>query len=224
MTQTYYKLSPEAIIEDITCATDLKKVHIKGLECLVYPNVYPSDRFRTTNFILDQIKPFLNEATVCDMGCGLGIIGLYSLCNGAKRVVQADINPEAVKNARANRAFYQYLDEQIEIHESDCFDKIPMQSFDLIIFNIPFHSEPYHISNPLEYAFHDPDFISTKKFLQQAVSYSHADTKIFIAFSNKGDVYQMESIFKESSLKWELWAVANADQEFDNRLYQLTLQ
>jgi methylase of polypeptide subunit release factors len=222
MTASYYKLSPEQIVEDIVHTHEAKKVVIKGLELLVHPNVYPSDRFRTTNFILDHLQPLLHKKAVCDMGCGLGVIGLFALEQGAKRVVQADINSLAVKNAQANRELHHYSPKRLEIYESDCFEQVPLQKFDLIVFNIPFHSEPYKISNPLEYAFHDPEFASTKKFLSQVSTYSHSETQIFIAFSNKGDVYQLENLFDASSLKWELWKVANANQEYDNRLYRLT--
>lgn len=155
------------------------------------------------------------------MGCGMGIIGLFSLQNGAKKVVQADINPIAVNNAKANKEFYKYNNESLGIYESDCFDKVPPQTFDLIIFNIPFHSEPHSIQNSLEFAFHDPDFISTKKFLFQAQEFSHPQTKIIIAFSNKGDTKTLESIFSYLGYKWTLWKVANSHQKYDNRLYLL---
>lgn len=221
MTTLYYKLAPEQIYEDIVQSNEPKKVRIKEKEFFVYPHVYPSDKFRTTNFILDSIHPLLHDSTICDMGCGMGIIGLFALQQGARRVVQADVNPLAVENAEANRNFYHYSDEQIKIFESNCFDRVPKQTFDIIIFNIPFHSEPYKIVDPLEYAFHDPNFASTKKFLRQVVGYCHLDTQIFIAFSNKGNIKKLEKIFDNSGLYWELWKITNTDQEFDNRLYQL---
>ena len=221
MTTLYYKLAPEQIYEDIVQSNEPKKVLIKEKEFFVYPHVYPSDKFRTTNFILDGIHPLLHNSTICDMGCGMGIIGLFALQQGARRVVQADVNPLAVENAEANKKFYHYSDEQIKIFESNCFDRVPKQTFDIIVFNIPFHSEPYKIVDPLEYAFHDPNFASTKKFLRQVVSYCHSGTQIFIAFSNKGNIKELEKIFDNSRLHWKLWKITNTDQEFDNRLYQL---
>lgn len=221
MTSTYYKLSPDEIVKDIIQSKEIKKVRIKELEFTVYPNVYPSDRFRSTNFILDSIQPLLPDKKLCDMGCGMGIVGLFAMRHGAKHVVQVDVNPVAIENAKANRDLFHYSNDQVEIIESDCFDHVPRQTFDIIVFNIPFHSEPHQISHPLEYAFHDPDFVSTKKFLRQAIEYCHPETKIFIAFSSKGDVVRLEDLFSKSELGWRLCSKINTDQAYDNRLYQL---
>ncbi len=223
MQSTYYKLSPEKIVEDIKHSTELSKTTILGKEYLIFPSVYPSDKFRTTNFLLQSIQPLVSNTTVCDMGCGMGVVGLYALENGAIRVVQADINPIAIENASANKELYKHSDKELTIFKSDCFDDIPHQTFDLIIFNIPFHSEPHQITSSLDYAFHDPDFKSTKKFLFQSKDYSHANTKIIIAFSNKGDTKKLEEIFTKLNFKWSLWKVANTDQKYDNRLYLLEI-
>jgi methylase of polypeptide subunit release factors len=224
MTTTYYKLTPEQIIEEIIQSKEIQQVHINGDEYLVFPNVYPSDRFRTTNFILDSIERMLQGATLCDMGCGMGIIGLFAMHHGAKHIVQVDVSPLAVENAKVNRDLHHLSADQIGILESNCFDNVPKQAFDIIVFNIPFHSQPYQIVHPLEYAFHDPNFISTKKFLAQALDYCHQCTKLFIAFSSKGDVQGLEEIFSKSDFKWQLWAKKNTDQEYDNRLYQLSIK
>lgn len=223
MTTVYYKLPPEQIFEDIVQSNESKTVYIKGREFLVYPHVYPSDKFRTTNFLLDSIQPLLRNAIVCDMGCGMGIIGLFALQQRAKSVVQVDVNPIAVENAKANMALYHHSDKQIKIFESNCFDNVPRQIFDVVIFNIPFHSEPYEIEDPLKYAFHDPNFTSTRKFLCQVGGYCHPKTDILIAFSSKGDIYGLEEIFGGTGFKWELWKITNTHQEYDNRIYRLRM-
>lgn len=223
MSSTYYKLSPDQIIEDITHSDNAQKIEILGKDYVLYPCVYPSDRFRTTKFLLESIKPLVKNASVCDMGCGMGIVGLYSLEKGATKVVQADINPAAVKNAIANKNIYHIPDQILEIFHSNCFDKIPLQTFDLIIFNIPFHSESHEITSSLDYAFYDPDFKATKRFLFQAQDFCHSNTKIVIAFSNKGNTKTLENLFNKLGYKWHLWKIANADQEYDNRLYMLEL-
>jgi methylase of polypeptide subunit release factors len=223
MTIGYYKLTPELIFKDILQAIEPKRVQIKGLNFLVHPHVYPSDKFRTTNFLLESIRPLVANAHVCDMGCGFGVIGLYALHHGAKSIVQADINPMAVKNAKANKKFHNCSSTQAKIYKSDCFDNIPKQKFEIIVFNIPFHTEPYEIKDPLHYAFHDPLFRSVNKFLSQAVDYCHSNTTIIIAFSNKGDVKGLEKIFAHSGFEWELWKVINTHQEVDNRLYLLQI-
>lgn len=221
MSSTYYRLAPGQIIEDISHCDAAKKVEILGKEYIIFPGVYPSDKFRTTNFLLKNIEPLIKGASVCDMGCGMGIVGLYALEKGAIKVVQADINPAAVENARANKDIYHVTDHNLEIFHSNCFDQIPLQTFDVIIFNIPFHSKPHEINSSLDRAFFDPGFESTQRFLYQAQQFSHADTKFIIAFSNKGDTQYLEEIFDKLGYQWRLWKIANADQKYDNRLYLL---
>ena len=183
----YYQLPPTEILQDIHQICDQTRiVEIKEVKMICCPHVYPSDRFRTTNFLLDAIQPFLKDSSVCDMGCGPGIVGLYAFLQGAKKIVQADVNHFAVKNAEKNKEYYGILDEKMRIYHSDCFDNVPVQIFDVIIFNLPFHSDPIEIQDPLQHAFFDPSFQTVKKFLRQVSDFSlEGKTHIFLAFSKR---------------------------------------
>jgi len=216
----YYKIDPRDIVKDImnTCKDKTSSV-VQGLEFDTHPNVYPSARFRTTQFIFDNIITKIKNKLVCDMGCGSGVLGLFSLKNGAKKVISADINPFAVENAIENSRKLGYNESKHEVFLSDCFDRIPLQRFDLIIFNIPFHSDNIMIENPLEKAFFDPEFVTVKKFLRQCKKYASNKTEILIAFSNKGDTKTLESIFDFLGFKWQIWRIKNTNSEYDNRLY-----
>lgn len=219
----YYKLPAEAIFEDIKLeVSETIKSKIEGIEIYIDPDVYPSQKFRTTSFLLNNLEIFFKDKKVCDMGCGPGIVGLYAMIHGAKQVVQADINPHAVENAIKNNKFHKFTENQIQTRLSDCFDNIESQIFDLIIFNVPFHCENVEIDNPLKLAFFDPEFSTSRKFLTQAKLYSDSETKIFIAFSNKGNVELLESIFNELDYNFSVWKISNQDQEFDNRIYLLS--
>jgi 16S rRNA G966 N2-methylase RsmD len=219
----YYTLLPDEILQDIsTDKIHCRLVNIKNIQMLCNAHVYPSDRFRTTNFLLDSILPFLKNSRVCDMGCGPGVVGLYAYKHGAKKVVSVDINNSAVKNALLNKRLHNINDQKMSVFLSDCFDSVPLQKFDIIVFNLPFHSDPIKITNPLEYAFYDPNFSTLRKFLDQVIHFSVKNkTKIFLAFSNKGDVRTLENILRDSNFKWQLWKRINQDQKFDNRIYLL---
>lgn len=218
-TQKYFKLNAEEIFEDVIKLEGEKSVSIEGIEFVVHPNVYPSDKFRTTSFVLKNIQSYFKDKTVCDMGCGLGVVGQFALQHGAKRIVQADINPFAVENAKKNKELHESINTETSIFQSDCFDNVPKQIFDIIVWNMPFHTNPIVFKNPLEHAFNDPNFQSLKKFLSQIPNYSHENTLTFIAFSNKGDIEGIESIFDSFNLNWELWKITNTDQQYDNRIY-----
>ncbi len=222
MELSYYKLNPKQIVQDIFQKKS-HKIIIYNKQFFIFPHVYPSDKFRSSRFILENLDSFVKNARVCDMGCGMGVVGQFALMKGAKRVVQADINLFAVRNAKANRTLHKFSRRELKIYESDCFDRIPKQIFDIIIFNIPFHSEPHEIKDPLERAFHDPGFETLKKFLNQATGYVHEGTRILIAFSNKGDVKALEDVFNHSAFNWDLWRATHTDEAYDSRIYQLTI-
>lgn len=220
----YYKLNPADIYDDVHHSNqEAIKVKAEGVSFCVFPHVYPSHKFRTTSFLLKNLHRLVKGKLICDMGCGPGIIGLFSLHHGAKSVVQADINPHAVENAKENNILHGFSKKQVQTFLSNCFDKVPNSKFDIIVFNIPYHSEEIPIDDPLKFAFFDPAFSSVKKFLTQAREYSHRNTKILISFSNKGNVDLLEHIFEQNGYDWKLWKVINADQEYDNRIYLLTL-
>ena len=221
----YYRISPDEICDDVLLAQDEKEIFtVENIDFVVLPHVYPSQKFRTTGFLLKNLKDLVPGKKICDMGCGPGIVGLYALRHGTRKVIQADINPFAVENAIENNKINSFSFDQIQTIQSDCFDNIPMQLFDLIVFNIPFHNDIVEIQDPLQRAFYDPSFDSTKKFLGQIRQFCHKNTQIIIAFSNKGDVDVIETIFDLSGLKWELWKLANTHQEYDNRLYRLQVK
>lgn len=222
-TQEYYKLSADEICSDINqLDQETLRVQIEGIDLSVDPHVYPSHKFRSTGFMLKNFNSLVRGKKICDMGCGPGIVGLFCLINGADQVVQADINPFAVANAKKNNKIHGFEENKIKTYLSNCFDNIPKSKFDLIIFPMPFHSDCVEINDPLQYAFNDPGFVSIKKFLTQAPEYCHQKTQIFIIFSNKGDVNSLEKIFEENHYKWNLWKVTNTDQQYDNRIYLLT--
>jgi len=219
----FYLISPQEITVAINKSNPAPiKGHVEGIDFLVFPHVSPSHQFRSTGILLKSIKQLVEGKRVCDMGCGAGIVGLYALQHGAKTVVQIDINIHAVANARENNLLSEYTTNQVTTHHSNCFDDIPKQTFDVIVFNIPYHSDMVKIEDPLKYAFYDPGFRSTIKFLNQAKNFSHSGTEIIISFSNKGDVTTLEDIFTKTKYKWELWHIANTDQQYDNRIYRLT--
>lgn len=219
----YYKLGAEEIYDDVSGSNqEVIKSEVEGINLVVFPHVYPSHKFRTTGFVLRNLKDIVKGKKVCDMGCGPGIVGLFALHNGANQVVQADINPSALENARENNTLHGFGEDKIKTYQSNCFDNIPKEVFDVIVFNMPYHCDKIKIDDPLKYAFYDPGFVSIKKFLKQAREYSHKQTQIFIAFSNKGETELLEKIFEQNHYDWKLWKITNTDQEYDNRIYLLT--
>lgn len=220
----YYAMTPEDILNDIKKNLKTKFIKILGIELQVFPNVYPPDKFRTTEFLIQSIKSLVKDQVVCDMGCGTGIIGLQALLHNAKKVVFADINKDAIENTKVNIINNNIINNKSEVYCSDCFDAIPTQQFDLIVFNIPFHSDPVKISASIDLALYDPGFKNVNKFLRQSKKFMNDQCSIIIPFSNKGDYQSLETLFLKNGFDAVLWKTINTNAVCDNRIYQLTLK
>ena len=74
-------------------------------------------------------------------GAGSGLISIYAAKKGA-RVTATDINPVAIEFLRDNS---EENNVQIDIIQSDLFENIPLQHFDIIAIN-----PPYYKKNPAD--------------------------------------------------------------------------
>jgi release factor glutamine methyltransferase len=116
---------------------DLARIH--GLQLLVLPGVFHPEFFFGTGFFLQCLDdvPIRKGARVLDMGTGSGALGLALARRGA-RVTAVDINPEAVRCARAN-ALLHGVESRMDVLEGDLFAPIADQRFEMIVFNPPFY-------------------------------------------------------------------------------------
>ncbi|WP_244482211.1 50S ribosomal protein L11 methyltransferase [Bradyrhizobium pachyrhizi] len=77
-------------------------------------------------------------ATVLDLGCGSGVLGLAALRAGAERLVALDINPQAVLTTKLNIEQLGYS-EHAEARHSDIYSALqPREKFDLMLFAAPY--------------------------------------------------------------------------------------
>lgn len=72
--------------------------------------------------------------TWLDMGCGTGLVGLALAARGC-RVTCADVDPQAVRNTRANAALRGL---PVEVVETDLFAGLAGRRFDRVVCNPPF--------------------------------------------------------------------------------------
>jgi len=218
---THAQQKPREILKNISHRQSTQRVHILGIPFTVFPSVFPSHEFRTTKFLLKSILPLLPGKVVCDMGCGFGVVGAYALRHGAKNVTSADINKTAVANAKSNYKDLG-LTKRSFVQESNCFTNLPQQHFDLIVFNPPFNGRKSPTEHALAPALYDPGLKTMHRFLKQAPAYMKPDTHIVIAYSNRGDIDELERLFLQFGYHWKLWRRKNTKTWPDNRLYLLT--
>jgi 23S rRNA (guanine1835-N2)-methyltransferase len=88
-------------------------------------------------FFLEQV-PAEVSGSICDLGCGNGVIGMMALQrNPQARVTFCDESALAVASARANVRRY-FPDRATGFHHGNGLDGLEQQ-FDLILLNPPFH-------------------------------------------------------------------------------------
>ena len=136
--------------------------HVLGREFIVQPGVLNPVTFRAGRYFAEFIartpRLALEEgatATALDVGTGCGILGVFAALRGYK-VTAVDIEPGAVACACTN-AVLNRVETRMLVMEGDLFSPVKGQSFDVVLFNLPFFRG--HARTPLERAWMSPDII-----------------------------------------------------------------
>lgn len=89
-----------------------------------------------TNLLLKTIvKEIKNESKICDLGCGIGVIGIILAKYTNSSVIFADVNQRALELTRLNNKTYNQ--NKYEVIESSCMDNIVDLDFDVVVTNPP---------------------------------------------------------------------------------------
>jgi release factor glutamine methyltransferase len=111
---------------------------VDGLSLVVLPDVFNPKLLRSGALLVSVVARaglVPPGSRVLDLGCGSGAAGLAAARAGG-RVTATDINPAAVRCARAN-ALLNDLD--VEVREGDLFAPLGDQRFDVVLFNPPYY-------------------------------------------------------------------------------------
>jgi HemK-related putative methylase len=113
---------------------------IDGLAFVVLPEVLNPVVFRSGAFLARTVAAYpaapRQGARALDMGTGSGVGAVFAARRGFQ-VVGVDLNPDAVRCARAN-VLLNGLEERIEIRHGDLFGPVSGERFDLVLWNPPF--------------------------------------------------------------------------------------
>lgn len=228
---TYYPaLKPEEIFKHIKQNQNPYYISFNQIKMRVNPNVYPSNRFRSSKMLGEIVASYSKNKKVADIACGHGTMGIVAALNGAKHVVQVDINPHAVQNAKENIELHN-LEDKIDLYEGDVFEPLSYRYnnyFDVIYFNPPFHRDTKHKDDKLMYAFYTQGNEGgvLEKFLKRAKYYLAPKGEIILGFSNKDPEslkFLEETLDKYDynyAIKWQ----KNTETAADNRIYLITLK
>ncbi|MBU1930910.1 tRNA (adenine(22)-N(1))-methyltransferase TrmK [Candidatus Micrarchaeota archaeon] len=133
-----------------------------------------------------------SEESVLDVGTGSGVIAIFSVYKGAKRIVAIDINPWAVKCARENAKRHGFSD-RIEVRKSDLFEAIKEnEKFDVITANLPFRNKV--ATDFVEATVWDTRLRVNKTFFKQVGKYLNSSGRIYLSNANFGSVREMKRL------------------------------
>ncbi len=119
-------------------AQSMREVHICGRSVRVCPGVFDPRLFRSGEWFARRLSARLipSGSSVLDLGTGTGVVAMVA-AQWAAKVLAVDINPQAVDCARENMRRHQ-LQQLVEVRQSDLFDRLGQERFDVVLFNPPF--------------------------------------------------------------------------------------
>jgi release factor glutamine methyltransferase len=165
----------------------LSKIRIykyEDIQLEISPQVFHPGFFFSTRLLLKYIKQLpLQGQRFLEPGCGSGLISIYAAKKGAT-VTASDINPVAIdflkKNSRKNQV-------ELTIIQSDLFQNIPTQQFDIIAINPPYYKKQPQTFR--DYAWHcgeNGEYF--KDLFTELNNYIHPGSEIFMVLFEGCDI------------------------------------
>jgi release factor glutamine methyltransferase len=110
----------------------------KGIRLEIPPEVFHPAFFFSTKFLLKHLLTIrVEDKSFLELGAGSGLISFAVARKGAN-VTATDINQTAIRYLQKNSRFNQ---TGITVVESDLFDSLPQQVFDIIAINPPYYKK-----------------------------------------------------------------------------------
>ncbi|MBK7940169.1 MAG: methyltransferase [Lewinellaceae bacterium] len=170
-----------------------------GLHLSVPVGVFHPGIFFSTPIFLSFLQHIdFQGKNVLDIGTGSGILALFAARGGA-RATAIDINPAAVKatllNARKN-------DLEIRALQSDLFENLPQQPFDIILIN-----PPYYPRRPVDDAgfafFAGEHFEYFDRLFGGLHTFTHEHSRVWMILSEDCDFEQIAAIARRRGFEIE---------------------
>ena len=192
-----------------------RKFTYKGISVNVPLEVFPPHFTISTKIILSFLTNLnLKEKTLLELGCGSGIISLFSASKGAI-VTASDINKIALQNLDDSS-----IKNKLPLTTiySDLFENILQTHFDYIIINPPYY--PKAPKNIKEQAWFCGENFEYFERLFYQISNKIDFENIYIILSQDCDLKKIQSISAKNKLKMKMILKKTVFFE-DNYIFQL---
>ncbi|WP_457443833.1 methyltransferase [Roseateles sp. P5_E4] len=172
-----------------------RKVRYLDKEFLVYP-----DTFWPFADSLPLVRNFTVAPgeTVLDVGTGSGVIGIFACYQGAGRVVGVDINPAAIQSATHNAQTHGFAGI-MTVLQSNLFEALGDEQFDVITANLPFRNKPAH--DVVAMSQWDTDFKTNTRFFEGVGRHLKPKGRIYFVQSNFGEIEAMKRLAQTAGLQ-----------------------
>ena len=173
-----------------------KEYKVNNIEIKVHKGVFPP--FDDSIAFFNILKKIKKPGKVLELGTGSGVL-IFAVSKKADSVTATDINKSAIKSAKENIKINKI--KNAKVIYSDLFSSI-RGKFNTIIFNPPFgYSKP---KNMLNKSIEDHNYKTLIKFFKQVRKYLRVRGKIYLIFSNSGDLKYLHYLIKKNKFKKRL--------------------
>jgi release factor glutamine methyltransferase len=211
-------------LNKVEAHTEAYDVTVFGKDITVLPGVMSPKYDWAGLYMIDYLPKDLTGQDVLELGPGCGLVSVFAGLRGAQSITAADINPTAVKNTQLNFEKFSIPNSLAVV--SDVFSNVPKKNYDSIIFNLPYHNGVP--ANDLEKGVIDAGYHAMELFFKDAKNYLKKDGKLYIGFSQSGDLQRFNKSLSENGIviqdfeeknEWDDQEYAGPDFHYNCQVY-----
>lgn len=189
-----------------------------GKQFMVYPGTFWP--FTDSQPLVRQLQVEPGDA-VLDVGTGSGVIAVHACYAGAGRVLALDVNPAALRSAAYNATLHGY-DDVMEVRESNLFQNVGDEQFDVITANLPFRDKP--APDVVARSQWDTNFETNTGFFEQVGRYLKPGGRIYFAQANFGAIEQTQALAAANGYSVQALGSAAADKAETKKFFVFLIQ
>jgi len=175
----------------------------EGLKLIIRKGVFHPRFFFSSRFMFSFLKTVdLKNKSLLELGSGSGFLSLLAFKKGAK-VLAVDIDPLAVENTRTNFQLNFGTKEGFAVQQSDLFENIYTQTFDVIIVNPPYYFKPAQRQEQLAWNC-GPNGEYFEKLFASLRHFVKPDSQVYMVLSDACELTRIRQIAESHSIKFEL--------------------
>lgn len=195
-----------------------KLIRYLDKQFLVYPNTFWP--FTDSQPLVENFRIKRGDS-VLDVGTGSGVIAVFACYRGAGKVLALDVNPAALKSAAHNAAAHGFADT-MTVRQSDLFEAVGDERFDVITANLPFRNK--EAPDVVARSQWDTDFRTNTRFFEQAAAHLKPGGRIYFAHSNFGAMDEVRRLAKANGFSVRAMASKAADAAETKKFYAFLIR